>query len=51
MKIRFYVVYYNDEIDRIFLRKKKAEEYIEDLKISNFDINNNIFCRKEYIYV
>ena len=50
MKIRVYVVYYNQERDLTFLRKSKAREYVEKLQFYDEDFNN-IYYRKEYIYV
>ena len=51
MKIKVYKVYFGNELDKIFLSKKKALEYKENLEIYSFDENISIEVEKGYIYV
>ena len=51
MKIKMYTVYYNGEKDMHFLRKKQAIKYVEYLKYYKINEEDNIYYRKEYIYV
>lgn len=50
MKIKVYFVFYEDELDKIFLTKKRALEYKENLLLNAFE-NVNIEVEKGYIYV
>ena len=51
MKIKMYTVYYNGEEDMHFLRKKQAIKYVEYLKFYKINEEDEIYYRKEYIYV
>lgn len=51
MKIKVYKVYYDDELDKVFLIKKRALEYAENLKLYSFYDDISIEIEKGYIYV
>lgn len=51
MKIKVYTVYHNGEIEKQFIRRDKARKYVEELKYWFFNEDDDIYYRKEYIYV
>lgn len=51
MKIKVYTVYFNGKVDKQFIKKAKARRYVEELKYWSFNEKNDIYYRKEYIYV
>lgn len=51
MKIKVYKVYFGRELDKIFLSKKKALEYKENLELYSFDEYVIIEVEKGYVYV
>ena len=51
MKFKVYRVYYDYELDKVFLIKKRALEYAENLKLYSFDDDISIEVEKGYVYV
>lgn len=51
MKIKMYTVYFNGEEERHFLRKSEARKYAELIKFYSVNENDEVYYRKEYIYV
>lgn len=51
MKIKMYTVYYNGEEDKHFLRRTEAKKYVELLEFYKINKEDEIWYRKEYIYV
>lgn len=51
MKIKVYKVYLGNDLDKIFLIRKRALDYKENLEIYNFDKDLKISIEMGYIYV
>ena len=51
MKIKMYTVYYNGEEEKHFLRRTEAIKYVELLEFYKINEEDDIYYRKEYIYV
>ena len=51
MKIKMYTVYYNGEEEKHFLRRKEAIKFVELLEFYKINEEDEIYYRREYIYV
>ena len=51
MKIKVYMIYFNDELHCIFLTRRSAKKYLEYLEF--YETNNYMIirCQRGFIYV